>query len=290
MTIALQILFSGLTVGAIYALVAIGFSLIYNSSEVINFAQGEFVMLGGMLAATAVGAGVALVPALGIAILMTALVGIALYVFAIIPARGASPVVVIIITLGASMFLRGLASVYMGKEFHTLPPVFDTQVLDLGGALIQTQGLAVIAGTATILAALWIFLQHTRFGRGIRATAANRLAARLVGINPTIIIGMTFAISAVIGAIGGILITPITLTSYDVGTLLAIKGFAAAMLGGLGHPAGPVIGGLVIGLLESFGAGYISSQYKDVFAFVVLLGVLFLRPEGILGRKAVERV
>ncbi|GGC86982.1 branched-chain amino acid ABC transporter permease [Chelatococcus reniformis] len=290
MATALQILFSGLTVGAIYALVAIGFTLVYSSSEVVNFAQGEFVMLGGMISATAVAAGLAPLPAASLAIVATVVTGILLYGLAVAPARDASPIVVIIITIGASIFIRGLASVGMGKEFHTLPPLLATPTLDLGGASVQTQGLVVMAGSVAIVLTLWLFLRMTKLGRGIRATAANRLAAQLAGINPRVIVGLTFAISALIGALGGILITPITLTSFDVGTLLAVKGFAAAVLGGLTHPAGPVLGGLMIGLLEAVGAGYISSQYKDVFAFVVLLGVLFLRPQGILGGRAVERV
>jgi branched-chain amino acid transport system permease protein len=130
----------------------------------------------------------------------------------------------------------------------------------------------------------------TLTGKALVATAANRLAARLVGINTAAIVGLAFAVSAAIGAIGGILMTPITLTSYDVGTLLALKGFAAAMLGGMGNPLGAVIGGLVVGLLEAFSAGYLSSAYKDAIAFLVILGVLFAMPQGLLGRAAIERV
>ncbi|MGN6309235.1 MAG: branched-chain amino acid ABC transporter permease [Xanthobacteraceae bacterium] len=289
MATALQILFSGLTVGAIYALVAIGFTLVYSSSDVVNFAQGEFVMLGGMVTAALIGSGIPIGFAVLASIALTALVGLALYAFAIAPARDAEPVMLIIITIGASILIRGVASVIMGKEFHSIPPL-SPQVVSVGGASIQAQSLAVIVGTIVIVILLWMFLGMTRMGRGIRATAANKLAARLAGINPSIIIGSTFVISALIGAIGGILVTPITLTSFDAGTLLAIKGFAAAMLGGLGHPAGPVVGGLIIGLLEAFGAGYISSQYKDVFAFLVLLGTLFVCPQGILGQRSVDRV
>jgi branched-chain amino acid transport system permease protein len=133
-------------------------------------------------------------------------------------------------------------------------------------------------------------LGWTVLGKALIATAANRLAAGLVGINISAMVGLAFAVSAAIGAIGGILVTPITLTSYDVGTLLALKGFAAAMLGGIGHPIGAVVGGLIVGLLEAFGAGYVSSQYKDAIAFLVILGVLFARPEGLFGRVGIERV
>jgi branched-chain amino acid transport system permease protein len=148
----------------------------------------------------------------------------------------------------------------------------------------------VLLGTGVIVLLLWLFLSHSAYGKAMIATAANRMAARLVGINTARIVGLSFAVSAAIGAVGGILVTPIALTSYDVGTLLALKGFAAAMLGGIGSPLGAVVGGLLLGLLEAFGAGYISSAYKDAIAFLVLLAVLFAMPQGLFGRGAVERV
>ena len=150
--------------------------------------------------------------------------------------------------------------------------------------------MIVLIGAGAIVVALWAFMTMTLTGKALVATAANRLAARLVGINTAAIVGLAFAVSAAIGAFGGILMTPITLTSYDVGTLLALKGFAAAMLGGMGNPLGAVIGGLIVGLLEAFSAGYLSSSYKDAVAFLVILGVLFAMPQGLLGRAAIERV
>jgi len=141
-----------------------------------------------------------------------------------------------------------------------------------------------------IVVLLWAFIDRTLFGKAIVATAANRLAARLVGIDTRRIVGFSFALSAAIGAVAGILITPITLTSYDVGTLLAVKGFAAAMLGGMGSALGAVVGGLVLGLLEAFAAGYLSSQYKDAVAFLVILLVLFAMPRGLFGKATAERV
>jgi len=138
--------------------------------------------------------------------------------------------------------------------------------------------------------ALWLFMERTLLGKAVRATAANRLAARLVGIDTALVLALAFGISGAIGAVAGILITPITLTSFSVGTLLALKGFAAAMLGGMGNPVGAVLGGLVLGLLESLAAGFISSTYKDAVAFLVILSVLFVLPQGLLGRRAVERV
>lgn len=286
----LQFAFSGLTVGAIYALVALGFTLIYNASGVINFAQGEFVMLGGMVTVFAHAAGMPLPLAAMTALVTAVVIGLTLYRFAIEPARGASAVSLIIITIGASILLRGVTSIVFDKNFHSLPPYAGGEPLIVGGAALLPQSIIVLAGAAAIVAALWYFLTRTLTGKAVLATAANRLAARLVGINTNAVVGLSFAVSAAIGAIGGILMTPITFTSYDSGTLLALKGFAAAMLGGMGNPIGAVVGGLAVGLLESFSAGYISSSYKDAVAFLVILGVLFVMPHGLFGRSGVERV
>jgi branched-chain amino acid transport system permease protein len=286
----LQFVFSGSTVGAVYALVALGFTLIYNASDVINFAQGEFVMLGGMTTVFLGIAGVPLPLAAALAIVVTVAAGVALHRLAIEPARGSSTVVLIIITIGASIFLRGAAQVVFDKRFHSLPPWFGDDPIRVGGAAILPQSLVVLAGAVVIVVLLWAFIDRTLFGKAIVATAANRLAARLVGINTRRIVGASFAISAAIGAVAGILITPITLTSYDVGTLLALKGFAAAMLGGIGSAVGAVAGGLLLGLLEAFAAGYLSSQYKDAVAFIVILLVLLVVPRGLLGKPSVERV
>ncbi|MCA3596013.1 MAG: branched-chain amino acid ABC transporter permease [Methylobacterium sp.] len=286
----LQFAFSGLTVGAVYALVALGFTLIYNASDVVNFAQGEFVMLGGMATVFLHLAGVPLPLAAALAILITVGAGLALYAFAIDPARGSSAVTIIIITIGASIFLRGVAQVIFDKRFHALPHWFGSEPIRIGGAAILPQSLVVLFGAGLIVALIFLIIDRTLLGRAILATAANRLAARLVGIPVRKIVALSFALSAAIGAVAGILVTPITLTSYDVGTLLALKGFAAAMLGGMGSAVGAVVGGLLLGLAESFGAGLISSKYKDAIAFLIILGVLFVRPQGLFGKKNVERV
>ncbi len=285
-----QFLVSGLTVGAVYALVALGFTLVYNASDVVNFAQGEFVMLGGMVTVFASAAGVPLPLAALIAIGVSIVVGLLLYWCAIAPARGASAVTLIIITIGASILLRGAAQIIFDKQFHKLPSFSGDVPINVLGAAVQLQSFWVLGGTAVVVLALYLFLERTLLGKAVLATAANRLAAQLVGINTTTVMALAFGGSAAIGAVAGILVTPITLTSYDVGTLLALKGFAAAMLGGMGNPLGAVAGGLLLGLLESFGAGYISSTYKDAFAFLVILGVLFAAPQGLFGRRAVNRV
>ncbi len=286
----LQFAFSGLTVGAIYALVALGFTLIYNASDIINFAQGEFVMLGGMTSVFMALAGVPLPLAVLIAIVVTTAVGLALHRLAIEPARGASPVALIMITIGASVFLRGVAQIVFDKRFHSLPGLFGADPIQFGGAAILPQSLVVLAGAAVIVTLLWLFVERTLLGKAVIATAANRLAARLIGVDTRRIVDFSFAVSAAIGAVAGILITPITLTSYDVGTLLALKGFAAAMLGGIGSPLGAVVGGLLIGMIEALSAGYLSSSYKDAVAFLIILVVLVAMPQGLFGRVKVERV
>jgi branched-chain amino acid transport system permease protein len=286
----LQFFFSGLTVGSVYALVALGFTLIFNACGVINFAQGEFVMLGGMSTVFLALAGLPLPLAALIAVAITTAVGLVLHRFAIEPARDSTAVSLIMITIGASIFLRGLAQVVFDKRFHTLPPILGSEPLRVGGAAILPQSLVVLGGAAAIVVLLWALIDRTLLGKALIATSVNRLAAHLVGIDTKRIVGLSFATSAAIGAVAGVLITPITLTSYDVGTLLALKGFTAAMLGGIGSPFGAVIGGLVLGMLEAFGAGYLSSQYKDAVAFVVLLAVLLTMPRGLLGRGKVERV
>lgn len=286
----LQFVFSGLTVGAVYALVAIGFTLIYNASDVVNFAQGEFVMLGGMTTVFLGYAGVPLPLAALAAILITAAVGFALYHFAIATARGADAVTLIIITIGASIFLRGVAEIVFDKRFHSLPPLLDSEALHLAGATILPQSLVVLASALILVVLLWAFIGRTRFGKAVIATAANRLAAQLVGIDIRVIVGVCFALSAAIGAIAGILITPITLTNYNVGTLLALKGFAAVMLGGIGSAIGAVVGGILLGLFEAFAAGYVSASYKDAVAFLVILAVLGVMPQGLFGRAKLERV
>ena len=290
MTEFLQFLFSGLTVGAVYALVALGFTMIYNASGVVNFAQGEFVMLGAMTTVFLGKAGLPL-PAAGLlAVAATAAIGVLLDKLAIEPARGASVVSLIMITIGASIFLRGAAQIVFDKQFHKLPPFTGDTPIAIGGATLLPQSLWVIGGAAAIVALLFWFMNRTMLGKSVLATSYNRLAALLVGIDVKKMLMLSFALSATIGAIAGILVTPITLTSYDAGTLLALKGFAAAILGGMGHPLGAVVGGVLVGLAEQMGAGYVSSSYKDGVAFLVILVVLFALPHGLFGRGGVERV
>ena len=285
-----QFVAGGLTVGAIYALVALGFSIIFNASRVINFAQGEFVMIGGMSAVSLVAAGAPMPVAILGAVAVSGVVGLLLERLAVGQARNADVVTLIIITIGASILLRGLAQLVWDKRIHPLPPLSGDTPISIFGATIVPQSLWVIGVTVVIVALLSWFFNRTLAGKAMLATSYNRFAAQLVGIEVRRVLFASFGLAAALGAIAGVLIAPITFTSYDTGIMLGLKGFAAAILGGLGNFAGAIAGGLVLGLLESLGAGYVSSAYKDVIALVIILAVLFVRPDGILGAVKSERV
>jgi branched-chain amino acid transport system permease protein len=286
----LQFLFSGVTVGATYALAALGFTLIYNASHVINFAQGEFIMLGGMLSVFFSQAGLPMPLALGLAIAVPALVGMVLEKLAIEPVMGAETVTLIIITIGASLVIRGLVQVWLGKGTFSLPAFSGEKPILVLGATLMPQSLWVLGVSALVVLALGYFFKYTLYGKAMLATSYNRGAAQLVGIHTGGVLLVSFALSAAVGALGGILLTPITLTSYDTGILLGLKGFVAAVVGGLGNGLGAVLGGLLVGVMEAMGAGYISSAYKDAIPFVLILFILFFLPRGILGGKSTDRV
>jgi len=199
-------------------------------------------------------------------------------------------VTLIIITIGASILLRGLAALVWDKKLHTLAPFSGSAPIEIAGAALLPQSLWVLGVTLAIVLALAWFFGRTLLGKAMLATSNQRVAAQLVGINVRLVLLISFGLSAALGAIAGILITPITLTAWDVGIMLGLKGFAAAVLGGLGSGPGAVLGGLALGIAETLSAGYLSSAYKDVIAFVLMLAVLFFMPTGILGRRATERV
>lgn len=285
-----QFLLSGLTAGAIYALAALGFAIIYNASGVINFAQGEFIMLGGMSAVALAGLGLPLPLAIVLAVVATAVVGLLIEKLAIEPAGRADVVPLIIITIGASLVVRGLVQVTLGKGTHALPAFSGEAPLNIAGATLLPQSLWVVGVSALVVAGLGAFFGHTRQGKAMLATAHNRLAAELVGISTRSVLMLSFVLSGALGAVGGILVTPITYTSYDVGIMLGLKGFVAATLGGLGSGLGAVVGGLLLGVLEALTAGYVSSAYKDAMPFVLILLVLFFMPSGLFGKRATDRV
>jgi branched-chain amino acid transport system permease protein len=287
----LQFLLTGITLGSTYALVALGFAIIYNASDVVNLAQGEFVMLGAMSAiALSAGQCLPLPLAILLAVLLTLVVGLMLQRFAIAPAKGITVVGTIIITIGASIFLRGLALLLWGKDIQALPHFSGETPLRWGDLTLLPQSLWVMGGTALLVLGVQLFFNRTLLGKAILACSCNKTAAQLVGINVGRMLLVAYGLSALLGAMAGVLVTPITYTSYDAGIMLGLKGFAAAVLGGMGNPMGAVAGGLLLGLLESLAAGLISSGYKDAIAFIILLLVLFLRPSGLFGRAVSERV
>lgn len=285
-----QFSFSGITLGAIYALVALGFTLIYNASHVINFAQGEFLMIGGMGTVVLMDAGAPIYLAIPGAIVMAGIAGVLLHKLAIAPAKNANVVTLIIITIGASIFLRGLAQIFWGKDYHALPAFSDTESLSVGGAVLLTQSLWILGIAAVLVTALGLFFTRTPLGKALLATSMNKDAASMVGIKTGAILTLAFGIAAVLGAVAGVIVAPITFTAYDIGIMLGLKGFIAAAIGGLGSSTGAILGGLLLGLAEAYTAGYISSDYKDAVPFVLILVILFFLPNGLLGSRAVERV
>jgi len=286
-----QYLITGVTVGSVYAMVAVGFNIIYNVTEIINFAQGEFVMLGGLIMVFIhVSLGLPLVLAFLLTVVLVTLVGMLLDRLAINPIRQPTVLTLIIATIAASILLKGAAMFIWGKDPFDLPAFSGRNPINILGAVIQPQYFWVIGFLILTVIVLTIFFEKTIIGKAMSACADNPDAASLVGINVKRMILLSFALSAAIGAVAGITVTPISLMEYDRGAMLAIKGFGAAVLGGLGSFPGAVIGGLIMGGIESFGAGLVSSGYKDAFALIVLLVVLFFRPSGILGDIEISKI
>ena len=273
-----QYLVSGVTLGSIYAIVGLGFTIIYSVTGIINFAQGEFVMLGGMMAFLLLNTlKLPLALSVILSVLGVALVGFLLDRFAIRPARQASVISLIIITIGASIFIRGVAGQVWGKDAVPIPPFSGDAPLHMLGASVLPQSLWIVGLTIMVMLALHLFFTHTMLGKALRACAVNRRAASLMGIDARTMSLISFSLSAGLGALGGIIIAPMTLTSYDVGVMLGLKGFVAAALGGFSSQLATVVGGIGLGVLESLGAGLISSAYKDAIALMVLFLVLFAR-------------
>jgi branched-chain amino acid transport system permease protein len=287
----LQFIITGLTVGAVYAMVAIGFNIIYNVTEVLNLAQGEFVMLGGLVMVFMhVSLGLPLVIAFAATVGVVTLVGVALERAAIRPMRQPTVMKLIIATVAGSIILKGIAMVIWGKSPYDLPAFSGRTPIQLpAGGVVQPQYLWVIGFLVIIAILLTLFFNRTLLGKAMSACADNADAARLVGINVESMVLLSFAMSAAIGAVAGLTMTPIALMDYDRGAMLAVKGFGAAILGGLGSFPGAILGGLILGLIESLGAGLLTSGYKDAYALIILLAVLFLRPSGILGNLEVTR-
>lgn len=285
-----QYLFTGITSGAIYAIIAVGYSMLYNSTELINFAQGEFVMIGGMSLMTFwTVLKIPLPIAILLAIAVTALCGLVFERLAIRNVKKGNHVVLIIITVGASIFLRGAAMILWGKEPHSVSQFSPFPPLKIGGAVIVFQSVWIIIATLIIAVALGFFYKRSLTGKAMTACAINMRAASLTGIPAGFMVLLAFVISSSTGAVAGAMIGPVTMCSYDMGTVLGLKGFCAAMLGGLGSLWGSIAGGIILGILESLGAGYISSGVKDATAFFALLMILYFRPGGLFGKKEIKR-
>ena len=287
----LQYMLSGLSTGAIYSLIGIGFAIIYNSTGIINFAQGEFVMLGGMMTYVFLTLfGLPLPAAMCLAVLLTTAVGVLFERLAIRPLRNATPLSLVIITIGGSILIRGIAMLQFGKDTHSIPAFSGNEPLVLAGATLMPQNLWILGITLIIIAINRYYFYHTVNGKAMRACSHNRRAASLVGIGVKRMVLISFAISSALGSVAGIITAPLTMTSYDVGIMLGLKGFCAAIIGGMSSGIGTVCGGLLLGILESLGAGLISSGYKDAIAFVILLLILFIRPQGLFRKAETERV
>ena len=294
-----NLLFDGIARGCIYAIVAIGFNIIYNTTGIINFAQGEFVMLGAMISAwlvvpTAAGgvAGLPLPLAIGAAVILVAVIGVAIEIIFIRWLEEPSVLRMIVITIGISLLLREAALLTWGRGAHVLPYFSgnETSAIVLLGASFSPQVLWVIGTCLVIVAALTLFFQYSTLGREMRACAANRTGAILCGINTRNLVTMSFALSAAIGALAGCVLCPITATRFDAGAPLAIKGFTVAILGGLGNSTGAVLAGVLLGTIEAFTVWQVSNAYKEVVALVILLIVLCVRPAGLFGSASAGRL
>jgi len=294
----LDYLIPGISLGTIYALIALGFTIIYRVTEVINFAQGEFVMLGAMCMATCTRTlGLPLPVAFFISVATVTLVGALMEWLTIRPIRHASVVSMIIVTIGCSIFIRGVAMFLWGKNALPWLEIGSQEPLLFPGDIrMSVQTLWILGITLSVVLLSHLFFEHTFLGKSMTACAINRKAAHLMGIPVERMVLYSFAMSGALGAVSGIVISLKFFPVYDMGVSLGLKGFCAAILGGLGHNLGAVLGGITLGLLESLGVGFlsrvlhISSGYKDVIALLVLVLVLVFRPSGLLGSGSTDKV
>lgn len=286
-----QIVVTGITIGAVYAMAALGFTIVFNATRVTNFAHGEFVMMGGLVAASLSGQhDVALPVAVGAAIVLVTALGVALDVMAIRQARRRETITLVMITIGAGVAFRGLMQIAVGRDVLFMSGFGGLPTMTAGGIYVQSQALWVMLSLAATSVGLWVLFARTRLGRAMRAASANPRAAALCGISPARMSALSYALAAGLGALAGALVAPIGSAFYETGLFFGLKGFAAAILGGLGNPLGAVVGGLLIGLVESAAAGYVTSGYKDAIALIALVILLLVRPSGLLGHPEVSRV
>lgn len=290
MALNLQVLFSGLAIGAVYSLVALGFVLIIRTTNVVNFAQGDFAMLGafGMMTFLTM----LHLPywlALVLTLLLMAAFGVIFNYGVYYPLRNRSFLPVIISTLGASIFMQNTVLAVFGPQPKPLQKVFSSAGISVGGVFLDTQYLVIMAVTAIAVAFQYFFFEHTLLGKKLQATSQDKDMARLLGIPVAWMIALTFIYSATLGGLAGVLVGPILFVSIGMGATIALKAFSATVIGGFGDVTGAIVGGLLLGVVESFGATYISVPYKDAFAFLLLFVFLLFRPQGIFGEKISEK-
>jgi len=286
-----QYLFAGITYGSIYAIVAVGFNIIYNTTGIINFAQGEFVMLGGMLSISLLHY-LPLGYAIALAVLITMGIGAVIEMLFIRWLESPSVLRLIIITIGISILLRESALHIWGESIRSLPYFYGNEIttFNLGSVHISPQVVWVIGACAVMMAGLSLFFKSTPIGREMRACAANRTAAQLCGINTRNMVTLSFMLSAGIGALAGCVMSPITYTQYDSGTSLAIKGFTVAILGGLGNSLAAVAAGILLGIIEAFSVSVVPLAFQDAISITILLLILFVKPHGIFGSSEAARL
>jgi branched-chain amino acid transport system permease protein len=282
-----QYLLSGVATGSVYAIVGIGFNIIYSSTGIINFAQGEFLMLGGMISIS-LSHVMPLAAAIAIAVVVTGLVGVLLQLVFISWLKNPAVLRVIIITIGLSILVREASLHVWDEKVRALPfwTGSETTSLAVLGARVSPQVLWVLGACALMVGALFLFFRFTLTGRAMRACSSNTTAARLCGIRTSSLVTLSFFIAAAMGALAGCVVSPLTQTQYDMGTSLAVKGFTCAVLGGLGNVAAAVAAGLLVGVLETASIVVLPLAYKDVVALAIMLAILFFRPAGLFGRRA----
>ena len=276
----LQFALSGLSTGSIYVLIALGLIAIYNVTGVINLAQGEFVMLGAMLAVAFHKLELPLALAFVLSVACVTVAGVLTERLTIRPARRAPEVTLIIITIGTAIAIRGAALLAWGTSSYSLPEFSPGAPLQLWGAVLSRQRLWIMGTAAVVLLLLYLFFEFTLLGKAVRACAINRLAAETLGISTTAMSALAYGLGAALGALAGIVIAPLTLVSYDMGLSLGLKGFVVAIMGGLVNAPAAVVGGLLLGVLESFASGFLSSGLRDAVAFLILFVVLARRRNG----------
>ncbi|MEW6266370.1 MAG: branched-chain amino acid ABC transporter permease [Thermodesulfobacteriota bacterium] len=287
----LQFIFAGVMIGSVYGLIAVAFCMVYNATEVINFAQGEFVMLGGMIAAVIFGHwGWPLPLVILAAVVLCCLIGLILEKLSFGLSRNPQVLNMIIVTIGLAIAIKGAAMMIWGKFPKDMPAFSGETPIACAGATLVPQCIWIVGLSVATMLLMRLFLEKTIMGTAMRAAAAEKTAAALVGIPVRLVSTISFGIASAIGALAGIILTPVSLTSFDHGTMLGLKGFCSAIIGGMGNVYGGFLGGLVLGLLETFGAGLISSGYRDVIAFSSLIILLLVRPSGLLGETGRERI